>query len=75
MTTKARMPYKVYFNDELVATTRYGEEAAAVVGMRGVGGVVKYGGRIVFREGMEPTLAADSWDGASELMNERITKQ
>jgi hypothetical protein len=70
-----RFPFKVYFNGELIATTKYGAEAAAVVGMRGRGGVVLYDGWIIFREGYEDPLAADSWDLAEALMDERIKKR
>jgi hypothetical protein len=43
--------------------------------MRGRGGVVLYDGWIIFREGYEDPLAADSWDLAEALMDERIKKR
>jgi hypothetical protein len=64
--------WKVYKGTELVASTKYAEEAAAVVSLSGDGGTVKRDGRVVWREGKEQMSAGDSYDFATEVMHNRV---
>lgn len=48
----ASLDFKVYNGkQEFVAATRYAEDAAAIVTNWGEGTTIKYGGRIVWKEG------------------------
>ena len=77
ITTDPR-PFKVYRRSSgpMVAAVTHAEDAAALVGIGS--GIVKHGGRIVFRQGQEigneldAVDAADSWDEAACLMYSRI---
>ena len=62
--------WKCFERGEFIASTQSPVTAAAVAGMTG-DGVVKFNGRIVWREGKEALIAGDSWDGAAEIMLER----
>ena len=65
-----RHPWKVHQFGEFVASTKSPVDAAALAGMTGEG-VVKFAGRIVWREGKETIMAGDSWDGAADVMVKR----
>jgi hypothetical protein len=66
------MRFKIYdASGKMVGTARAGEDAAMFVGV-GNYATVKVSGRIVWREGKENFLAADSYDNAAEIMNGRI---
>lgn len=64
--------YKV-FNTmrEYVASCKYAEDAATVVGSYGEGATIKVGGRIIWREGHEAFLAGDSVDHATSVIHGR----
>jgi hypothetical protein len=73
------LTWKVYQSGEYVAACKYATDAAALAGMTSEG-VVKHDGRIVWRDGQEDInlgnghhtdTAADSWDGAAEIMLQR----
>jgi hypothetical protein len=67
-------PWKVYRDREHVASLRYSEDAAMLASMC-PGSVVKWDHRtVVWREGSEEFSAADSYDGASEIMIRRRDK-
>lgn len=62
--------WKVYRDGEYVGSCKYAEDAAALVGVSG--GTVKHGhSLIVWREGAEEFSAADSYDGAALIMEQR----
>lgn len=62
--------WKVYRNGEYIGSTKYAEDAAALVAMSG--GEVRYGhSKIVWREGQEQHSAGESYDGAANLMRVR----
>ena len=63
--------WKVYRGRELVASTRYAEEAAAIVALTGTG-VVKRDGRTVWYEGREAQPAGESYDYATAVMHQRV---
>lgn len=66
--------WKVYDEDGVYqAATRDSTLAAVVVAVLG-NGTVKVDGRIVWREGSEETIAADSYDEAAEVMEQRRTR-
>jgi len=63
--------FKVYNGErEHVASTRYAEDAAFIVGHCALG-TVRVDGRIVWRESLEPTSASESYDYAASIMRER----
>ncbi len=63
--------FKVYRDGEYIGCTKYAEDAAALVGVSG--GVVTWGHRlVVWREGEEEMLAAESYDGAGQIMFDRV---
>lgn len=67
----SQLVWKVYNGErELVASTRYAEDAAFVVGHCALG-TVRVDGRIVWRESIEPTSASESYDYAASIMRER----
>ena len=66
-----KLNWKCFDRGDLIASTHSPVTAAAVAGMTG-DGVVKFNGRIVWREGKENLEAADSWDGAAEIMFKRV---
>jgi len=63
--------FKVYDDGgDYVAATKDATLAAAVIGAAGdAGWTVKLHGRIIFREGQERLSAADTIDGAVEVMH------
>ncbi len=67
-------PFKVFNpSGEYIGCTKYAEDAAALVGLQGPGAKVKHGHRkVIWDEGLETVLAADSYDGAAEIMHKRI---
>ncbi len=68
----ASPPIKVYRNGEYIASTKYFEDAAALAGMS-EGTVVKWlGKKVIWVEGKEEALAADSWDDAAQIMQQRV---
>ena len=67
----AGLDFKVYRGKELVATTRHAEDAASVAASTS-NAVIKYAGRIVWREGRESISAGQSYDQAAETMWDRI---
>lgn len=68
------LPYKIYRDGKMVGQALYAEDAANMAGFRGEGGIIKINGRIVWREGKEVLWAADSADGAAEIMHIRLAK-
>ena len=74
--------WKVFVDDEYIASCKYAEDAAALVGARGPcddGSVqVRYGHSkryTVWRDGLEDIEAAESYDVAAETMIEREAAQ
>lgn len=66
--------FKIYRDKEYVGAVKFAEDAAALVGVSGMG-VVKYDHKhIVWREGSEPFPAGDSWDLAAQYMNYRVAR-
>lgn len=62
--------WKVYRDGEYVAACKYAEDAAAFVSI--AGSVVKHGhAHVVWTEGAEEFLAANSYDGAARIMEAR----
>jgi len=61
--------WKVYSGGELVASTKFAEDAAAVVGNT-VRGAVRVDGRVVWRDGRDGH-ACESYDAAAAVMIER----
>lgn len=62
--------FKIYRDGEYIAAVKYLEDAAAIAGMT-IGTEVRDGHTkrdIIFTEGKEKVLAADSWDGAASFM-------
>ena len=67
-------PWKVYRDNEYVASCKYAEDAAALVSASG--GAVKYGhSLVVWREGQEEFSAGESYDSAAEVMHARRVRQ
>ena len=66
-----RLNWKCLDRGDLIASTHSPVTAAAIAGMTG-NGVVKFDGRIVWREGKETLMGGDSWDGAAEIMLDRV---
>lgn len=64
--------FKVYLGGEYRGATKYAEDAAALAGGTGKGSIIKYGGRIVWREGKEEFSASESYDGVRMVMFRRI---
>lgn len=63
---------KIYRSGDYVASCKYFEDAAALAGMT-TGTVVKWEGtKVIWVEGKEESLAADSWDDAASIMQERV---
>jgi hypothetical protein len=72
----ARSPiFKVYSAEgEYLASAKYAEDAAAVVGLRGEGATIRRGhttGNTVWTEGVDG-LASESFDACAELVYNRI---
>ena len=71
--------FKVYSSaNEYIGSIKYLEDAAAFVSMRGEGATVRNGHakkNIIWTEGREKFGAYDSYDGAAEIMRERIDAQ
>lgn len=64
--------WKVYRDGEYVAACKYAEDAAALVS--NFGGVVKHGHKlVVWTEGAEEFIAGESYDGAAEVMLQRLS--
>lgn len=63
--------FKVYRNKEYIAACRYAEDAAALVSL--AGGEIRWGhSAVVWREGSEAFSAGQSYDGAANIMHNRI---
>lgn len=69
--------YKIHDDTgRYVAATIDATLAAALIGAAGSDGwLVKFSGRIVFREGAEEVRAADSVDAAAEIIDATIHRQ
>jgi hypothetical protein len=65
------LPYRVWYDGKLIGATAEPEEAAALAGMR-TETTVRYGNRLIWREGREHVLAGDSWDQAGQVMYDRV---
>lgn len=65
------LDFKIYKDKEFIAATKYAEDAAAVAAIT-ANAVVKYGGRIVWREDREGFSAGESYDQAAGIMWNRI---
>ncbi len=64
--------WKVYRGGEYIGSTKYAEDAAALVCLS-PWGVVKYDHRIVvWQEGSEEITAAESYDLAADIMRGRV---
>lgn len=64
--------WKVYRGKEYVAACKYAEDAAAIVMLTG-SGTIKHGhGLTVWTEGQEAFSAGESYDGAAQIMHERL---
>lgn len=62
--------WKVYRDKEYIGCCKYPEDAAALVSVSG--GEIKYGhSLVVWREGSEQFSAAESYDGAADIMQSR----
>jgi len=59
--------WKVYKGKELLASTKYAEEAAAVVALAGEGGTIKREGAVMWRE-YKDGYAANSYDEVAQTM-------
>lgn len=68
--------WKVYSPDgEYIAATRYAEDAAALVAVRGDGATIRWNhGSVVWREGAEKQPAGESYDYVAQTVAHRITK-
>lgn len=65
--------FKVYRGKEYVAACKHAEDAAALVAIS-CGGTIKHGHTlVVWREGQEAFSAGESYDGAAQIMRQRIT--
>jgi hypothetical protein len=66
--------FKIYDDEKVYqAATKDGTLAAALIGAAGFGGwTVKFGGRIVWKEGSEEFSASDSVDDTAAKIYERI---
>jgi len=61
------LPWKTYSpKRQLVASCRFPEDAAALVGLHGPGATIKFNDRVVYRE-TDLQLAADSVDKVAEI--------
>ena len=67
--------FKVFRGAEYIGCCKYAEDAAALVAVGGTGDV-RWNGHsksdIVWREGSEAFPAGNSYDGAADVMRERI---
>lgn len=66
--------FKIYRNDEYIGSVKYGEDAAAMM-FSGEGSEVRLGHskrNVVWTEGQEEIPAFESYDRASEIMNQRV---
>lgn len=72
------LPLKIFNpQGDYVASCKMFEDAAALAGNYGHGAEVRYGqqkSNTIWREGYEEFSAAESYDSAGELMQERINK-
>ena len=67
--------YKCYLNNEYLASTKHLEDAAVLVAAWS-GGEVRYGHNFVlWTEGKEVFSAGESYDGAADIMQRRLTHQ
>jgi len=68
--------WKCHFPDgEFGASTKYAEDAAAIVALWGAGATVKWDHRlVVWTEGKEEISAAESYDRATAIMMARRAK-
>ena len=66
--------WKVYRDGEYVASCKYVEDAAALIGVSNCGEVRDgdNGRKVVWREGREAFSAADSYDGVAEVVHSRV---
>jgi hypothetical protein len=70
--------YKIYFHNTYEGSTKDPDRAAMLVACLGEGSDVRDGHRkkdIIWREGSEAFSAAESYDGAADVMTERIREQ
>lgn len=70
--SNVNLKFQVYRGSELMAATRYAEDAAMCIAS-GTGNRVRYGDQVVWREGQEIITAAESYDKASDIMNNRAS--
>jgi len=63
--------WKVHNGTEQIGSTRYAEDAAALVSLAGEGARVLADGCIVWREGREAQPAGESYDYAADVMHQR----
>lgn len=65
-------PYKIFRDGEYIASVKYLEDAAALIGVCD-SGVVKFGhSKIIWTEGSEDFEAGASYDRAAEVMRSRV---
>jgi len=65
--------YKLFKDKEYVGSAKYLGDAAMFVAALGEGAVVKWGhNKVIWTEGRETIDAAESYDGAAEIMEFRI---
>lgn len=57
---------------ELMAKTKYAEDAASVVAFLGEGSTIKVGKQSVWFEGDEEFPASDSYDGVAAIITKRL---
>jgi hypothetical protein len=69
----ASPPLKIHNpSGEYVASCKYYEDAAMLVGNYGVGAKVKHSIGVIWHEGSEEISAAESWDSAGTIMRDRV---
>ncbi len=64
-------PFKVYRNGEYVASCKFAEDAAAIVGMSG-GQIKLHHKQILFDSAKDSIDAGDSWDAVASLVISRL---
>lgn len=66
-----RTNYRVYQSGEFRGAIEFAEDAAGFVAFLGADSEVRYGGKVVWREGKEKQFAVESYDEAAEVMRTR----
>jgi hypothetical protein len=68
------LPWKVHgATGRQLASCAYAEDAAAVVAVHCDGATIKFGGRVVFKQGRDGN-AGDSYDGAASIARDTASR-